>query len=77
MNIIMRSRGSSIDPAFVAMYMQIDNLLQTSLELCVPFLELHLSDMIFLTYAIIAVASIALAIVLRKRVTAMSIPNLN
>jgi MFS family permease len=77
MSMIMRILGSSIGPAFAAAYMQMNqspiniNGVMRSFPSALSF------DMIFLTCAIIAFTSIALAIALRRIVTKMSIPNLS
>ena len=79
--MIMRILGSSIGHAFTTAYMQrIMQMNQTIINIngVMRFFPSALSfDMIFLTCAIIAFTSIALAIVLRRIVAKISIPNLS
>ena len=76
MTSLMRIVGASIGPALAGMYMQTN---QTLLDVSgmVNYFPSALSfEFIFLSAVIVSVASIALAIILRQRVTKMAIPNL-
>jgi MFS family permease len=76
MTSLMRIVGASIGPALAGMYMQTN---QTLLDVSgmVNYFPSSISfEFIFLSAVIVSVASIALAIILRQRVTKMAIPNL-
>jgi len=77
MSSLMRIVGASIGPALAGMYMQTN---QTSLNIdgIMNYFPSSMSfDLIFLSAVIVSIISIALAIILRKRVTKMAIPNLS
>jgi MFS family permease len=77
MSSLMRIVGASIGPALAGMYMQI---YQASLNIggIMNYFPSSMSfDLIFLSAIIVSIISIALAIILRKRVTKMAIPNLS
>ena len=77
MSSLMRIVGASIGPALAGMYMQTN---QTSLNIdgIMNYFPSSMSfDLIFLSAVIVSIISIALAIILRQRVTKMAIPNLS
>jgi MFS family permease len=76
MSLIMRILGASVGPAFAAAYMQINQSTININGVMRYFPSASSFDMIFLTCAIIASVSIALAMLLRSRVARMSIPDL-
>jgi hypothetical protein len=74
--MLMRIVGSSIGPALAGMYMQTHQSLLNINGFIQSFPSLISFNMIFLTAAVFSIVSIALAILLRRRVMKMSIPNL-
>jgi MFS family permease len=77
MSSLMRIVGASIGPALAGMYMQTN---QTSLNIdgIMNYFPSSMSfDLIFLSAVIVSIISIALAIILKQRVTKMAIPNLS
>jgi MFS family permease len=74
--MLMRIVGSSIGPALAGMYMQTHQSLLNVSGFMQSFPSLISFNMIFLTAAVFSIASIGLAILLRRRVMKMSIPNL-
>jgi MFS family permease len=74
--MLMRIVGSSIGPALAGMYMQTHQSLLNISGFMQSFPSLISFNMIFLTAAVFSIVSIGLAILLRKRVMKMSIPNL-
>lgn len=74
--MLMRIIGSSIGPALAGMYMQIHRSPLDISGIIQSFPSLTSFNMIFLTAAVFSIASIVLAILLRRRVMKMSIPNL-
>jgi len=75
--MLMRIVGSSIGPALAGMYMQTHQSLLNVSGFIQSFPSLISFNMIFLTAAILSIVSIGLAILLRRRVMKMSIPNLS
>jgi MFS family permease len=75
--MLMRIVGSSIGPALAGMYMQTHQSLLNVSGFIQSFPSLISFNMIFLTAAIFSIVSIGLAILLRRRVMKMSIPNLS
>jgi hypothetical protein len=71
----MRIVGSAIGPAIAGMYMQSNQsmLIIGGITRFFPSIESY--NLIFLTAMIVSIASIAVAIVLRQKVTKMVIPN--
>jgi len=77
MSSLMRIVGASIGPALAGMYMQI-NQASLNIDGIMNYFPSSMSfDLIFLSAVIVSIISIALAIILRKRVTKMAIPNLS
>ena len=74
--MLMRIIGSSVGPALAGMYMQSHQSLLDISGITRSFPSLVSFNMIFLTAAVLSIASIFLAIVLRRRVMKMSIPNI-
>jgi hypothetical protein len=72
---LMRIIGSSIGPAVAGMYMQSNQSILTIGGIARFFPSLESYNLIFLTAAIVSVVSIAVAILLRQRVTKLAIPN--
>jgi MFS family permease len=75
--MLMRIVGSSIGPALAGMYMQTHQSLLNISGFMQSFPSLVSFNMIFLTAAVFSIVSIGLAILLRRRVMKMSIPNLS
>jgi MFS family permease len=75
--MLMRIVGSSIGPALAGMYMQTHQSLLNISGFVQSFPSLISFNMIFLTAAVLSIVSIGLAILLRRRVMKMSIPNLS
>ncbi len=76
MNTLLRIVGSSIGPALAGVYMQ---MYQSTIEVAdqpVAYPSMQAFSMIFLTAAMLSVASIALSVYLKRRLGKMSIPNL-
>jgi MFS family permease len=76
MTSLMRIVGASIGPALAGMYMQTNQTLIDVSGILNYFPSAISFEFIFLSAVIVSVASIALAIILRQRVTKMAIPNL-
>ena len=76
MSTLMRIVGSSIGPALAGMYMQTHQSLVNIHGVAEYFPSSGSFNLIFLSASILSVASIALAIILRRRVIKMAIPNL-
>ena len=76
MTSLMRIVGASIGPALAGMYMQTNQTLLDVSGIISYFPSAISFEFIFLSAVIVSVASIALAIILRQRVTKMAIPNL-
>jgi MFS family permease len=76
MTSLMRIVGASIGPALAGMYMQTNQTLLDVSGILNYFPSAISFEFIFLSAVIVSVASIALAIILRQRVTKMAIPNL-
>ncbi|TLX85608.1 MAG: MFS transporter, partial [Thaumarchaeota archaeon] len=74
--MLMRIIGSSVGPALAGMYMQSHQSPLDISGIIHSFPSLESFNMIFLTAVVFSIASIVLAILLRKRVMKMSIPNL-
>jgi MFS family permease len=76
MNTMMRIVGASVGPALAGVYMQ---MYQSTIEVAgrpVAYPSLQAFSIIFLTAAVVSVASVALSIYLKRRLGKMSIPNL-
>jgi MFS family permease len=76
MSTLMRIVGSSIGPALAGMYMQTHQSLVNIHGVAEYFPSSGSFNLIFLSASVLSVASIALAIILRRRVIKMAIPNL-
>ena len=76
MSSLMRIVGASIGPALAGMYMQTNQTLFNVDGIMSYFPSSMSFDLIFLSAVIVSAISIALAIILRQRVTKMAIPNL-
>ena len=76
MSSLMRIVGASIGPALAGMYMQTNQTLLNVNGIMNFFPSPMSFDLIFLSAVLVSLASIALAIKLRQRVTKMAIPNL-
>jgi MFS family permease len=76
MTSLMRIVGASIGPALAGMYMQTNQTLLDVSGIVNYFPSAISFEFIFLSAVIVSVASIALAIILRQRVTKMAIPDL-
>jgi MFS family permease len=74
--MLIRIVGSSIGPAVAGMYMQTHQSPLDFRGIMQTFPSLVSFDMIFLTAVLFSMVSIALAVLLRRRVMKMSIPNL-
>ena len=74
--MLMRIIGSSVGPALAGMYMQSHQSPLDISGITHSFPSLVSFNMIFLTAAVFSIVSIFLAILLRRRVMKMSIPNL-
>jgi MFS family permease len=72
---LMRIVGASIGPAVAGMYMQSNQSILTIGGIARFFPSIESYNLIFLTAAIVSIVSIAVAILLRRRVTKMAIPN--
>ena len=75
MSSLMRIVGASIGPALAGMYMQTHQSILNLDGIAQSFPSAESYNLIFLTATILSVASIALAILLRRRVIKMAIPN--
>ena len=75
--MLMRIIGSSVGPALAGMYMQSHQSPLDISGIIHSFPSLESFNMIFLTAVVFSIASIFLAILLRRRVMRMSIPNLS
>ena len=71
----MRIIGASIGPAVAGMYMQSNQSILTIGGIARFFPSIESYNLIFLTAAIVSIVSIAVAILLRQRVTKMAVPN--
>jgi MFS family permease len=76
MSSLMRIVGASIGPALAGMYMQANQTLLNHDGIMNYFPSSVSFNLIFLSAVIVSIVSIALAIILRRRVTKMAIPNL-
>jgi len=76
MSSLLRIIGSSIGPALAGMYMQTHQTLLNVHGIGFFFPSAVSFNMIFLTAVVVSAFSIALAIILRRQVLKMSIPNL-
>ena len=74
--MLMRIIGSSVGPALAGMYMQTHQSPLYISGIIHSFPSLESFNMIFLTAVVFSIVSIFLAILLRRRVMKMSIPNL-
>src|SRR5215472_17538159 len=72
---LMRIIGASIGPAVAGMYMQSNQSILTVEGITRFFPSMESYNLIFLTAAIVSIVSIALAILLRERVTKMAVTN--
>jgi MFS family permease len=75
MSSLMRIVGASIGPALAGMYMQTHQSILNLDGIAQSFPSAESYNLIFLTATILSIASIALAILLRRRVIKMAIPN--
>lgn len=76
MSTLMRIIGSSIGPALAATYMQMNQTLLSPSGVPLFYPSSLSFNLIFLSAVITSLASTGLAVMLRKRVTKMEIPNL-
>ena len=76
MSSLLRIIGSSIGPALAGMYMQTHQTLLNIHGIGFSFPSAMSFNMIFLTAVVVSAFSIALAIILRRQVLKLSIPNL-
>jgi MFS family permease len=76
MSSLMRIVGASIGPALAGMYMQANQTLLNHDGIMNYFPSSVSFNLIFFSAVIVSIVSIALAIILRRRVTKMAIPNL-
>ena len=76
MSSLMRIMGSSIGPALAGMYMQSNQILVNLDGIGAYFPSSVSFNLIFLSAVIVSIFSIALAIILKQRASAMAIPNL-
>ena len=76
-NTLLRIVGSSIGPALAGVYMQIFQSGITINGATTNYPSMQAYDSIFLTASALSLASVVLAIYLKKRVAGMSIPNLS
>jgi hypothetical protein len=72
----MRIVGASIGPALAGMYMQANQTLLNHDGIMNYFPSSVSFNLIFFSAVMVSIVSIALAIILRRRVTKMAIPNL-
>lgn len=72
---LMRIVGASIGPAVAGMYMQSNQSILTIEGITRFFPSMESYNLIFLTAAIVSIVSIALAVLLRERVTKMAVTN--
>ena len=77
MNMLIRIIGSSIGPAIAGMYMQMYQSRINFHGLVQHFPSASSFDLIFISSTVLSIASLALALTLRKRITKMKIPNLH
>jgi MFS family permease len=73
---LMRIVGASIGPALAGMYMQSNQVMLTIGGMTRFFPSIESYNLIFLTAAIVSIISIVLALLLRRRVQEMAIPNI-
>lgn len=76
MSTLMRIVGSSIGPALAATYMQMNQILLSVDGIPLYYPSLQSFNLIFLSAVLASVASTALAVMLRRRVIKMAIPDL-
>jgi hypothetical protein len=78
-NNLMRILGSSIGPALAGVYMQANQspMVIAGQVAAASFPNTNAYSYIFLTAAILSVASIGLALLMRAKAKKMSIPNLS
>jgi MFS family permease len=76
MSSLMRIMGSSIGPALAGMYMQSNQILVNLDGIGAYFPSSVSFNLIFLSAVIVSIFSIALAMILKQRASAMAIPNL-
>jgi MFS family permease len=76
MSSLMRIVGASIGPALAGMYMQANQTLLNHDGIMNYFPSSVSFNLIFFSAVMVSIVSIALAIILRRRVTKMAIPNL-
>jgi hypothetical protein len=76
MSSLMRIVGASIGPALAGMYMQANQTLLNHDGIMSYFPSSVSFNLIFFSAVMVSIVSIALAIILRRRVTKMAIPNL-
>ena len=74
-SMLMRIVGSAIGPAVAGMYMQSNQSMLIIGGITRFFPSIMSYNLIFLTAMIVSIVSIAVAILLRRRVTKMAIPN--
>jgi MFS family permease len=77
MNMLIRIIGSSIGPAIAGMYMQMYQSRINIHGLVQHFPSTSSFDLIFISSTVLSIASLTLALTLRKRITKMKIPNLH
>jgi MFS family permease len=75
MSSLMRIVGASIGPALAGMYMQTHQSILNLDGIAQSFPSAESYNLIFLTATILSIASIGLAVLLRRRVIKMAIPN--
>jgi MFS family permease len=75
MSSLMRIVGASIGPALAGMYMQTHQSILNLDGIVQSFPSAESYNLIFLTATILSIVSIALALLLRRRVIKMAIPN--
>ena len=73
---LMRIVGASIGPALAGMYMQSNQVMLTIGGMTRFFPSIESYNLIFLTAAIVSIMSIVMALLLRRRVQKMAIPNI-
>src|SRR5215467_8902362 len=73
---LMRIVGASIGPALAGMYMQSNQVMLTIGGMTRFFPSIESYNLIFLTAAIVSIMSVVMALLLRRRVQKMAIPNI-
>jgi hypothetical protein len=76
MNMLIRIIGSSIGPAMAGMYMQTFQSNINTHGFIQHFPSSISFDLIFISLAVLSIASLVLALLLRNRISKMRIPNL-